>query len=62
MLQLGLVWHTMSAPAPGTLTAVAGGSPDRLLTVHRTAFGYRGHVRPSAPSASPPSTATSPWG
>lgn len=49
-LQLGPVRHTMSAPAPGTLAAAAaGGSPDRLLIVHRTAFDYRGGADPSAP-------------
>ena len=40
----------MSAPAPGTLAAAAaGGSPDRVLTVHLTAFVYRGDADPSAP-------------
>jgi superfamily II DNA or RNA helicase len=49
-LQLGPVRHTMSAPAPGTLAAAAaGGSPDRVLTVHLTAFVYRGDADPSAP-------------
>jgi hypothetical protein len=49
-LQLGPVRHTISAPAPGTLAAAAaGGSPDRVLTVHLTAFVYRGDADPSAP-------------
>jgi hypothetical protein len=49
-LQLGPVRHTMSAPAPGTLAAAAaGGSPDRVLTVHLTAFVYCGDADPSAP-------------
>jgi superfamily II DNA or RNA helicase len=49
-LQLGPARHTMSAPAPGTLAAAAaGGSPDRVLTVHLTAFVYRGDADPSAP-------------
>jgi superfamily II DNA or RNA helicase len=49
-LQLGPVRHTMSAPAPGTLaSAAAGGIPERLLTVHATAFDYRGDADPSAP-------------
>ena len=49
-LQLGPVRHTMSAPAPGTLAAAAaGGSPERSLTVHLTAFVYRGDADPSAP-------------
>jgi superfamily II DNA or RNA helicase len=49
-LQLGPVRHTMSAPTPGTLaSAAAGGIPERLLTVHATAFDYRGDADPSAP-------------
>ena len=49
-LQLGPVRHTMTSPAPGTLAAAAaGGSPERSLTVHRTAFDYRGDADPSAP-------------
>ncbi len=49
-LQLGPVRHMMSAPAPGTLAAAAaGGSPERSLTVHLTAFVYRGDADPSAP-------------
>ena len=49
-LQLGPVRHTMSAPAPGTLAAAAaGGSPERSLIVHLTAFVYRGDADPSAP-------------
>jgi hypothetical protein len=40
----------LSAPAPGTLAAAAaGGSPERSLTVHLTAFVYRGDADPSAP-------------
>ncbi len=49
-LQLGPVRHTMSAPAPGTLASAAlGGAPERVLTVHDTAFEYRGDADPSAP-------------
>ena len=49
-LQLGPVRHTMSAPEPGTLAAAAaGGAPERSLTVHLTAFVYRGDADPSAP-------------
>jgi superfamily II DNA or RNA helicase len=49
-LQLGPVRHTMSTPEPGTLeAAAAGGTPDRLLTVHATGFVYRGGADPSAP-------------
>ncbi len=47
--QLGPVRHTMSAPEPGTLAAAAaGGTPDRVLTVHETAFTYAGDADPSA--------------
>ena len=45
-LQLGPVRHTMSAPAPGTLAAAAAGSPERSLTIHLTAFVYRGDADP----------------
>lgn len=49
-LQLGPVRHTMSEPIPGTLaSAAAGGTPERLLTVHTTAFAYHGDADPSAP-------------
>ena len=49
-LQLGPVRHTMSVPVPGTLAAAAaGGSPERSLTVHLTAFVYGGDADPSAP-------------
>jgi len=49
-LQLGPVRHTMSAPEPGTLAAAAaGGAAARSLTVHLTAFDYRGDADPSAP-------------
>ena len=49
-LQLGPVRHTMSALEPGTLAAaVAGGAPERSLTVHLTEFVYRGQADPSAP-------------
>ena len=43
------VRHTMSVPAPGTLAAAAAGIPERSLTVHLTAFEYRGVADPSAP-------------
>ncbi|HEY0697375.1 MAG TPA: hypothetical protein VGD43_06150, partial [Micromonospora sp.] len=57
-LQLGPVRHTMSAPAPGTLAAAAaGGTPDWVLTVHLTAFVYRGDADPSHLAGSPRSTA-----
>jgi len=47
---LGPVRHTMSAPEPGTLAAAAaGGAAARSLTVHLTAFDYRGDADPSAP-------------
>jgi len=47
---MGPVRHTMSAPQPGTLAAVAaGGAPERSLTVHLTSFDYRGDADPSAP-------------
>jgi hypothetical protein len=47
--QLGPVRHTMSAPEPRTLAAAAvGGTPDRALTVHKTAFTYVGDADPSA--------------
>lgn len=49
-LQLGPVRHTMRTLEPGTLeAAAAGGTPDRLLTVHATGFVYRGEADPSAP-------------
>jgi superfamily II DNA or RNA helicase len=48
--QLGPTRHTMTAPEPGTLAAAAaGGTPDRTLTVHETAFTYLGDADPSAP-------------
>lgn len=48
--QVGPVRHTMAAPEPGTLAAAAiGGTPERQLTVHPTAFTYSGDADPSAP-------------
>jgi superfamily II DNA or RNA helicase len=48
--QLGPVRHTMTSPAAGTLSsAAAGGSPERLLTVHATEFAYDGDAVPSDP-------------
>ena len=50
-LQLGPVRHTMVDARAGTLAAAArrGHQPERSLTVHLTAFVYRGDADPSAP-------------
>ena len=61
-LQLGPTRHTISQALAGTLSirTPENAAPKPMLHLHTTGFRYTGNLDPSAPAASPPSTATSP--